>query len=88
MKKFAFSSSCWAQGESVVTTQLGDAFLFGLHSHLWIVISEPAKHAGNFVIVNLTTDVFRAGKECELGLGDHEWIIQKCYVSFGRCAKS
>ncbi len=59
--------------------QLGDTFVI---DHLWIVVSDPAKHAGKFIIVNLTTDIFRAGKECELNPGDHQWIKQKCYVSF------
>ena len=60
--------------------QLGDTFVI---EHLWIVISDPAKHAEKFIIVNLTTDRERAGTECELGMGDHEWITQKSYVSFG-----
>jgi hypothetical protein len=63
--------------------QLGDTFILGQGGHLWIVISDPAKHAGKFVIVNLTTDVFRAGKDCELNPGDHQWITAKCYVNFG-----
>ena len=67
--------------------QLGDTFLLGKGSHLWVVISDPLKHAGEFVIVNLTTDQFRAGKECELNLGDHRWIRMKCYVSFGDARK-
>jgi hypothetical protein len=66
-----------------VAIQCGDTFILGLGGHLWVVISEPAKHAGHFVIVNLTTDVFRAGTECELIPGDHQWITKKCYVSFG-----
>jgi hypothetical protein len=66
-----------------VAIQCGDAFILGLGGHLWVVISEPVKHAGHFVIVNLTTDVFRAGTECELMPGDHQWIREKCYVSFG-----
>jgi hypothetical protein len=67
--------------------QAGDTFLLGEGSHLWIVISDPAKHAGHFIIVNLTTDVFRAGKDCELNPGDHEWISKKCFVSFGDARK-
>ena len=60
--------------------KLGDTFVM---THLWIVASEPSQHGGNFIIVNLTTDVNRAGTDCELDKGDHPWITQKCYVSFG-----
>lgn len=66
-----------------MTVQPGDTFLLGQGSHLWIVISDPAKHKGDFVIVNLTSDQFRAGKECELNVGDHPWVKHKSYVSFG-----
>ena len=70
-----------------MAVQVGDTFLFGQGSHLWVVISEPAKNNGEYVIVNLTTDVFRAGKECELSVGDHQWIRQPSYVSYGDARK-
>jgi hypothetical protein len=59
--------------------QFGDTFVL---THLWIVISDPAKHSGNFLIANLTTNVARAGTDCELNQGDHTWITHKCFVSF------
>ena len=68
--------------------KLGDTFLMPCPwsgpkiPHLWIVISDPAKHNGVFVIVNLTTDRARSGSDCKLDKGDHHWIIQECYVSF------
>jgi hypothetical protein len=62
--------------------QCGDTFVLGDGGHLWIVISDPVKHAGNFVIANLTTDVNRAGKDCELNKGDHQWIKHKSFVNF------
>jgi hypothetical protein len=74
-------------GADSVATQRGDSFVLGQGGHLWIVISDPAKHNGEYIIVNLTTDEFRAGKECELNLGDHQWITQKCFVSFGDARK-
>lgn len=52
-----------------------------------MVISDSGKHAGHSIIVNITSDVFRAGKECELNVGDHQWIRKKCYVSFGDARK-
>lgn len=55
----------------------------GPGGHLWIVISEPTKHNGNFVIANLTTDEYRAGNDCELNENDHGWIKCKCFVNFG-----
>lgn len=65
---------------------LGDSFLMPTpgHSfdHLWIVISDPSANSGTFVIVNLTTDLLRAGGECELNSGDHRFVNQKCYVNF------
>jgi hypothetical protein len=54
---------------------------------LWIVISDPAKNNGDFVIVNLTTDLYRAGSDCEMNVGEHQWIREKCYVSFGDARK-
>ncbi len=66
--------------------QLGDSFLMRSpgqsFDHLWIVISDPTRHAGTFIIVNLTTNVARAGAECELNKGDHRWVVEKCFVSF------
>lgn len=63
--------------------KLGDTLVFAPGGHLWVVISESSKHGGQYVIVNLTTDLFRAGKECELFPSDHPWITQKSYVTFG-----
>jgi hypothetical protein len=70
-----------------MAVQIGDTFLFGQGSHLWVVISDPAKNNGEYVIVNLTTDVFRAGKECQLDVGDHQWVRQTSYVSYGDARK-
>jgi hypothetical protein len=70
-----------------MAVQIGDTFLFGEGSHLWIVISDPAQNHGDFVIVNLTKNEFRAGKDCELNVGEHQWIKEKCYVSFGDARK-
>lgn len=66
-----------------MSIQLGDTFYWKDGGHLWVVISDPDDHCGVFVTVNLTKDVFRAGKECELSIGDHRWIVQKTYVSYG-----
>jgi hypothetical protein len=66
---------------------LGDAFLMGVPpdyqtNHLFFVISDPSKHGGTYVIVNITRDWFRAGQECILGPSDHPWINSTSYVSF------
>ena len=65
----------------------GDTFLMGSPGgktkHLWIVLSDKAKHSGHVLAVNLTTDSARAGGECELNCGDHVWITEKSWVSFG-----
>jgi hypothetical protein len=67
--------------------QIGDTFYWGEGGHLWVVISDPESNDGEFIAVNLTTDVFRAGKECELSVGDHRWVTGKTYVSFGDALK-
>jgi hypothetical protein len=70
-----------------VSIQLGDTFYWKDGGHLWVVVSDPNLHGGEFVIVNLTKDVFLAGKECELNPGDHTWIIAKTYVYYGKARK-
>lgn len=68
----------------MASMQLGDTFLFNVpNAHLWIVASDPSKHAGSFIILNLTTDSRRSGTDCELNVGDHPWIREKCWVNFG-----
>jgi translation initiation factor IF-2 len=74
-------------GAKSVATQIGDSFVIGQGGHLWVVISDPSLHNGEYVIANLTTDEFRAGKECEMNVGDHPWITEKCFVSFGDARK-
>jgi len=70
-------------GDFLASLQLGDTFILGEGGHLWIVISDPAKNGGSFIIANLTTDKWRAGMHCELNCGDHKWITEKCFVNFG-----
>jgi hypothetical protein len=67
--------------------KLGDAFLMSVppnfdREHLFFVISDPAKHGGSFIIVNITGDEFRAGRECVLVAGDHPWIRKQSFVTF------
>jgi len=67
---------------------LGDTFLMGnpggRTKHLWIVISDPKKHHGNFVIVNLTSDPVRGEKACAVKKGEHPWLTTSdSYVVFG-----
>jgi hypothetical protein len=67
--------------------QLGDTFYWKEGGHLWVVISDPAKNCGEFIAVNLTKDLFRAGKDCELNVGDHKWIAERTFVCFGDAMK-
>jgi hypothetical protein len=67
----------------LASLQISDTLVFAQGGHLWVVISDSTKHAGLSIIVNFTSDIFRAGKDCELNVGDHQWIKKKCYVSFG-----
>jgi len=67
--------------------KLGDAFSMAVPpnydiTHLFFVISDPGKHNGTFIIVNLTSDYFRAGRECVLNVGDHPRITKESYISF------
>jgi hypothetical protein len=65
---------------------IGDAFLMSVAPrhipHLYFVISDKNKNSGTFIIVNITGDRFRSGKECVLNLGDHPWIKKESFVSF------
>jgi hypothetical protein len=67
--------------------QKGDVFLMGNpggHTkHPWIIISDLVKHGGCGLIVNLTSDKIRSGAECSLNVGDHPWIKNECWISFG-----
>lgn len=55
----------------------GDAFLMGVlktrnkKKHLWVVISDPKKHSGAAIIVNISTDKNRTREECPLVTGEH-----------------
>jgi hypothetical protein len=68
--------------------KLGDAFRWGGHPpkvkvlHLFFVISDPAEHGGSFVVVNITQDYIRAGKDCVLQKEDHPWMSSDSFVSF------
>lgn len=73
-------------GESLAI-QLGDTFYWKDGGHLWVVISDPSAHQGEFVIVNLTGDLFRAGRECVLQVGDHQWVTKETYVYYGLAKK-
>ena len=75
------------RGARPVAAHIGDSFVIGQGGHLWVVISDPTQHNGEYIIVNLTTDQFRAGGDCELKPADHPWITNKCFVSFGDARK-
>jgi hypothetical protein len=66
----------------------GDAFLMGVvggtKKHLFIVISDPRKHHGCGVIVNVSTDKARAGGACLLAKGEHPWLTEAgSWVCYG-----
>jgi hypothetical protein len=66
----------------------GDTFLMGVlkgrKKHLWVVISDPKKHNGIRLIVDLSTDPDRTGKECPILYGEHPWLTEPvswlCYA--------
>ena len=61
----------------------GDAFLMGVvggaKKHLFIVISDPRKHHGCGVIVNVSTDKARAGGACLLAKGNILGLRRECH---------
>jgi hypothetical protein len=67
--------------------KIGDTFYVKDGGHLLVVISDPSARAGEFITVNLTTDWFRAGRECELSVGEHPWVREPSYISFGDARK-
>jgi hypothetical protein len=67
--------------------QIGDTFYWKDGGHLWVIISDPNRTGDIRIAVNVTRDLFRAGRECELQPGDHVWIKAKSYVSFGDAMK-
>jgi len=67
--------------------KLGDSFLMAVPpnyeaDHLFFVVSDPRANGGTYIIVNITGDQFRAGKECILKVGDHPWIKKQSFVAF------
>jgi hypothetical protein len=67
--------------------QLGETFVMGEDGHLWVIISDPTMHNNESIMVNITSNVFRAGRECELNPGDHPFVTGKSYISFGDARK-
>ena len=65
----------------------GDTFLMGSPNgktkHFYIVISDPAKHAGSFVAVNVTTPDPKADQSCMILPAEHKWLKYPSPVNFG-----
>jgi hypothetical protein len=65
---------------------LGDTFIWRPprvgREHLYIVISDPAKNLGKFVIVNITESL-HGQKSMVLARGDHPYISKDSDVNFG-----
>jgi len=69
---------------------LGDTFVWcptGGIDHLWIVISDPSKHDGNCVLVNLTESCHGA-HSFTLRPGQHRYIYKDSDVNFGDAFRS
>jgi hypothetical protein len=65
----------------------GDAFLGGeeVHGedHLWIIVNDPAAHAGIALIVNVSTLRQNAETTCIVQQGEHPFIQHDSYVRYG-----
>ena len=70
--------------------KLGDTFVWcptGGIDHLWIVISDPAAHGGDCVVINLTESSH--GKfSYTLKPGQHRYIYKDSDVNFGDAFKT
>ena len=52
--------------------------------HLWIVLSDIRNHNGYGLIVNLSTDEIRTGKECPITRNEHPWLTEPTsWVCYG-----
>ena len=64
---------------------VGDTYVWcpaGAIDHLWIVISDAAKHDGNCVVINLT-ESSHAEHSFTLKPGTHPYIYKDSDVNFG-----
>ena len=67
----------------------GDAFIIAepgtsYDSHLWIVISDPAKDPEQVVLVNFTKHRADKDQACVVECGDHPFIKQRTCVEYRR----
>lgn len=70
--------------------KLGDTFVWcptGGIDHLWIVISNPAAHDGECVVINLTESL-HAKFSYTLQPGQHRYIYKDSDVNFGDAFKT
>ena len=66
--------------------QIGDTFIWkpdtSPDEHLYIVMTDPSKNDGKFVVFNLTKSA-HAPKSFILKIGDHPYISKDSDVNFG-----
>ena len=62
--------------------EAGNAFRFGRHTHLWVVVSDPARDRKHVVIANMTSGGL--DESCVLGPGDHPFIQHRTVVRYDK----
>lgn len=67
--------------------KLGDTFLVSdpgetLDTHLWIVLSDPAKDPERVIIVNVTRWRDAQDQACVLEEDDHPWLTRRSCVNY------
>jgi len=60
----------------------GDTFRRQYGSHLWVVVSDPAKDAEQVLIVNMTTVRRFHDPACVLNVGDHPFVKHPTYMNY------
>ena len=60
----------------------GDTFRRDYGSHVWIVVSEPAKDPEHVLIVSMTTIRRFHDPACVLDVGDHPFVKHPTYVNY------
>ncbi|MGA2032060.1 MAG: hypothetical protein ABSG68_07390 [Thermoguttaceae bacterium] len=62
--------------------EAGSAFRFGRHTHLWVVVSNPAFDRKHVVIINMTSDGI--DQSCVLEPEDHSFIRHRTFMRYDK----
>jgi hypothetical protein len=57
-------------------------FLIGEDSHLWMVVSDPAKDPAHILLVNFTSWQHIHDQTCVVQVGEHPWLKTRSVVYY------